>query len=129
MFSGGQDIVALPVSEQIRPYAAIASPQKYFVLMEDASHFSTIGDLPPEDQIIDVAVGGVENSDFAAHEVLKVLGLSFFETTLWARKPGKSDFEPLLFSLSSALNNPAFPLFPLDNSNPSQSSLTLTSGK
>ena len=111
MFSGGQDIVALPISEQIRPFSFLASRQKYFILMEEASHFSPIGDLPPEDRLIDVSLGGDLNSDFPARQALKVLGLSFFETHL---NNHDANFDELLYSLSTALNQPTFPLFPLN---------------
>lgn len=42
MISGSADTVAPALIEQIRPFTWLTVPQKYFVLMEGGTHFSTI---------------------------------------------------------------------------------------
>lgn len=112
MFSGGQDIVALPLSEQIHPFASLPSQRKYFIFMEDGGHFSTIGNLVAEDIVIDAPIGGAGDANLSARNTLNVLGLSFFQSYL---SPKTSNSADLISSLVNTLDNPSFPIFPLQS--------------
>lgn len=43
LVAGGADTVAPAIVEQIPPFSWITVPEKYFVLMQEGTHFSTIG--------------------------------------------------------------------------------------
>ncbi|MEG3976920.1 alpha/beta hydrolase, partial [Microcoleus sp. herbarium8] len=87
---GSADTVAPALLEQIQPFTWLTSPNKYLVLMNNGTHFSTIEDspqsvfLPPPDVI------GPEPA--LARRYVNGLSVAFMETYL----NNKSNFRPYL---------------------------------
>ncbi|MEG4862128.1 MULTISPECIES: alpha/beta hydrolase [Microcoleaceae] len=88
--AGSADTVAPALLEQIQPFTWLTSPNKYLVLMNNGTHFSTIEDspqsvfLPPPDVI------GPEPA--LARRYVNGLSVAFMETYL----NNKSNFRPYL---------------------------------
>ena len=78
MVSGGADTVAPPIAEQIPPFAWLDVPDKYFVLLKQATHFSVIGSSQEENVALPVNIIG-PNPD-VAQSYVKALSLAFLQT-------------------------------------------------
>ncbi len=92
MMTGSADTVAPALPEQIRPFTWLTTPDRYLLLLEGATHFSTIGptgtetfDLPPS------IIGPVPE---VAQEYTQVMSLAFLSTYLKA----DDRFRPVLTS-------------------------------
>lgn len=102
--AGSADTVTPAVDEQIIPFSAIAATDKYLVLLQGGTHFSTIGvgsrdvELPPQVLGPDPAI---------AYNYIKALGLAFFSTHL----AGQSQYQPYLSATyAQTLSQAAMPL-------------------
>lgn len=77
LISGANDAVTPPLMEQIRPFAGLTSSEKYFALLTQGTHFSTLAE--GEDDI--PLPGAVLGPDPAiAQAYVRALGLGFFTT-------------------------------------------------
>ncbi|NER84840.1 MAG: hypothetical protein F6K42_36050, partial [Leptolyngbya sp. SIO1D8] len=106
MVSGSQDTVTPAVAEQIRPFTWLESPDRYFVLMEGGTHFSTIYDpqAPESVELPEVVIGPNPN---AAQGYIEAMGLAFFKTHLAEDNTYQQYLTP---AASTALSNPDIPL-------------------
>ncbi|NJM72189.1 MAG: alpha/beta hydrolase [Scytonema sp. RU_4_4] len=80
IMAGSVDTVAPALPEQIQPFTWLTTPNKYLVLMNGATHFSTIGEsqssgVPVPEQVIGP-------SPALAQRYVRVLSLPFFQTYL-----------------------------------------------
>jgi predicted dienelactone hydrolase len=78
MVSGGADTVAPAIAEQIPPFAWLEVPDKYFVLLKQATHFSVIGSSQEDSVALPLDIIG-PNPDLAQSYV-KALSLAFLYT-------------------------------------------------
>ncbi|MFO8038383.1 MAG: alpha/beta hydrolase [Sodalinema sp.] len=78
MVSGGADTVAPPIAEQIPPFAWLEVPERYFVLLKQATHFSVIGSSAQDSVALPPSIIG-PNPDLAQSYV-KALSLAFLQT-------------------------------------------------
>jgi predicted dienelactone hydrolase len=87
--TGSADAVTPALEEQIRPFTQLTTPDKYLVLLENGTHFSTIGvtanDVPLPSQVLgpDPAI---------AYNYMQALSLAFFQTYI-ANQP---QYQPYL---------------------------------
>jgi predicted dienelactone hydrolase len=89
--SSSDDTVAPALSEQILPFSWLANSQKYLVMLEGGTHFSTIGNGNPANQ--QVALPADMIGDAAqARRYMNVLSLPFFQTYV----AGRSKYTPYL---------------------------------
>ncbi len=82
MVSGGADTIAPALLEQILPFSWLTTPEKYLVLIERATHFSTIGETEPEREAIAIPSQAIGPSPAIARRYVRALSVAFFETYL-----------------------------------------------
>jgi predicted dienelactone hydrolase len=90
LIAGSADTVAPALLEQIQPFTWLTSPNKYLVLMNNGTHFSTIEESPQSLFLPPPEVIGPEPA--LARRYLNGLSLAFMETYL----NNKSNFRPYL---------------------------------
>ena len=103
--AGSADTVAPALPEQILPFTWLTTPDRYLLLMDGATHFSTIGatgsetfDLPPQ------VIGPVPE---VAQEYTKAMSLAFLSLYL----KGDSRYQPALTSaFTTRFSQPEMPL-------------------
>lgn len=110
--SSGSDTVAPALPEQIQPFTWLTTPNKYLVLVNNATHFSTIGESP--NSAIPVPEQVVGPNPAIARRYVTALSLPFFQTYV-ANQPSYRRFlsadyanaisqQPLPLSLVQSLN-------------------------
>lgn len=105
MMAGSGDTVAPALSEQVRPFTWLTTPNRYLLVMDGGTHFSTIGvtgeetfQLPPE------IFGPVPE---VAQRYTQVMSLAFFNTHLKADQR----YQPILTSgFTTRFAEPEMPL-------------------
>ena len=90
LIGGSADTVAPALLEQIQPFTWLTSPNKYLVLMNNGTHFSTIEDSPQSLFLPPAEAIGPEPA--LARRYVSGLSLAFMETYL----NNKSNFRPYL---------------------------------
>jgi predicted dienelactone hydrolase len=83
--SSSDDTVAPALSEQILPFSWFANSQKYLVILEGGTHFSTIGNGNPANQQVALPTDMIGDAS-QARRYMNVLSLPFFQTYV-AKKP------------------------------------------
>lgn len=83
LVSGSSDTIAPALLEQIRPFTWLKTLDKYFVLLQGGTHFSTI-DVPAgkSADVFELPSEIVGPDPALAQTYLKVLGVAFFKTYL-----------------------------------------------
>lgn len=83
LISGSADTIAPALIEQIRPFTWLSTPDKYFVLLQGGTHFSTIDVSDPTAVDVFALPSELVGPDpKVAQSYLKVLGVAFFQTYL-----------------------------------------------
>ncbi|MBE9097593.1 alpha/beta hydrolase [Tychonema sp. LEGE 07203] len=101
VIAGSADTVAPALLEQIQPFTWLTSPNKYLVVLENGTHFSTIEESPQSVFLPPPEVIGPEPA--LARRYLNGLSVAFMETYL----NNKSNFRPYLqpnYALSISRN-------------------------
>jgi predicted dienelactone hydrolase len=80
IISGTQDSIAPPLAEQIEPFTWLPSIEKRLVLVDGATHFSTIDELQPMEKVFVTPKELIGRTPDVARSYLKSLGLAFFRT-------------------------------------------------
>lgn len=78
LVAGSDDTAAPALPEQIRPFTWLSSPNKYLVLIEQGTHFSTLGEAQGQGIPLPPQVLGPDSN--IAKEYMKALSVAFFET-------------------------------------------------
>lgn len=80
MIAGSADTLTPAFSEQIRPFTWLTTPNKYLVLIQGGTHFSTLEDSsePVDSTSSDRATGSIP----VAHQYAEVLSTAFFQLYL-----------------------------------------------
>lgn len=91
LIAGSQDVMAPPVQDQIHPFLWLKMPNKYLLLMEPGTHFSTsleanVAGFPPQ-----IVGSGLD----AGRSYLQAMSVAFFTTYLSAA-PDRSPYLPYL---------------------------------
>lgn len=82
MVSGSADTVTPALSEQIRPFSWLTFPQRYLLLMEGGTHFSTIFDPMAVDESVPVPEIAIGPSSELAQRYIKITSVAFFKVYL-----------------------------------------------
>lgn len=82
--AGSADTVTPAIAEQVRPFTWLETPERYLLLMEGGTHFSTIFDLADAGETIPLPEAVIGPSPELAQRYVKVLSLAFFKTHLAA---------------------------------------------
>lgn len=90
LIAGSADTVAPALLEQIQPFTWLTSPNKYLVLMNNGTHFSTIEESPQSLFLAPAEAIGPEPA--LARRYVSGLSLAFMQTYL----NNKSNFRPYL---------------------------------
>jgi predicted dienelactone hydrolase len=105
VMTGSMDTVTPSLLEQIQPFTWLPDSQKYLILMQAASHYST-SDKQQESQTVWTLPASLTGpTPEVARGYLKVLGTSFFQTHL----QGQSAV-PLSSGTTQQLSQPSLPL-------------------
>jgi predicted dienelactone hydrolase len=78
--SGTQDSIAPPLAEQIAPFAWLPKLEKRLILIDGATHFSTIDELQPSEKVFVTPKELIGRTPDLARSYLRGLGLAFFQT-------------------------------------------------
>lgn len=78
--SSSVDRVAPALSEQILPFTWLTSPQKYLVLLEGGTHFSTIGESNPQTDPLAIPSQVIGPDPTIARRYMRALSVAFFQT-------------------------------------------------
>ncbi len=105
MIAGSADTVAPALEEQIRPFTWLTTPNRYLLIMEGATHFSTIG--PTGNETFQVPSQIIGPAPEIAQEYTEVMSLAFLSTYL----KGDSRYQPVLTSaFTTRFSRPEMPL-------------------
>ncbi|MEO0456927.1 MAG: alpha/beta fold hydrolase [Cyanobacteria bacterium P01_A01_bin.114] len=104
--SGTADTVTPALAEQIRPFSWLDAPERYLLLMEGATHFSTIFD-PEAVEAVSVPERAIGPSPELAQRYVKALSLAFFKTHLAGDETYRQYLDP---SYAAVLSQPDMPI-------------------
>ncbi|KAF3890832.1 alpha/beta hydrolase [Tolypothrix bouteillei VB521301] len=90
LVGGSQDIFTPAVPEQIRPFTWLQTQNKYLVLMENATHFSTSQKLNSSQGVLPVPPSLIGPDPAIAQVYVKALSLAFFQTHLLQQQEQRS---------------------------------------
>lgn len=121
MVSGSADTIAPALPEQIRPFTWLQTPDRYLLLLQGGTHFSSI-DVPnpavaATGELVQLPAQVVGPDPAIAHIYLKSLSLAFLKTYLAA----DSSYQPYLESAyATHISQPAMPLQLVQSLTPTQ---------
>ncbi|WP_190517930.1 alpha/beta hydrolase [Nodosilinea sp. FACHB-13] len=90
--AGTADTVAPAFPEQIEPFTWLTARDRYLLLINRGTHFSTIGDIAQSDQPLTIPPELVGLNPEQVWSYMQVLGLAYFKLTL----EGDQRFQPAL---------------------------------
>ena len=91
IISGSSDTVAPPLAEQIQPFTWLTTPNKYLVIMQNGTHFSTLAPSPSDLPLPEPVIG----PDLAlARSYMNALSVPFFKFYT----DHQADYQPYLTS-------------------------------
>lgn len=103
--SGSADTVTPALPEQIRPFTWLTTPEKYLVLMQGGTHFSTLNESSGAVPVPPQAIGP---DPAIAQDYMQALGLAFFGRYI----AQESDYEPYLSaSYARSISRATLPLY------------------
>lgn len=94
LVAGSQDIFAPPVFEQIRPFTWLSDSNKYLALIENATHFSAIGETTSQNNVLPVPPALLGPDRAPVYSYLNALSVAFLETHLLNRPEYRSYLQP-----------------------------------
>ena len=110
MMAGSADTVAPALPEQIRPFTWLQKRDRYLLVMEGATHFSTIGITGSETFALPSEIIG--QAPAIAQRYTQVMSLAFFGVYL----NGESRYQPVLSSaFTTRFSRPEMPLSLISN--------------
>jgi predicted dienelactone hydrolase len=88
IISGSSDAIAPPLAEQIEPFTWLPNLEKRLILVNGATHFSTIDEVQPAEKVFVTPKELVGRTPDVARLYMRALGLAFFQT--YVRQQPKS---------------------------------------
>ncbi|MFE4108349.1 alpha/beta hydrolase [Almyronema epifaneia] len=117
LVSGSSDTVTPALAEQIRPFTWLMKPQRYLLLMQGGTHFSTLDDAVEGEGAIPVPETVIGPDPALAKRYMQAISLAFFKTYL----AGESAYRPFLTpAYVSLLSRNALPLSLVESLTPEQ---------
>jgi predicted dienelactone hydrolase len=104
--SGTADTVTPALAEQIRPFTWLNSAERYLVLLDGGTHFSTIYD-PQGAEAIALPLAVIGPNPTLAQRYIKIMGLAFFQTHLAGDDSYRQYLDP---AYANALSQADMPL-------------------
>ncbi|MFB2838753.1 alpha/beta hydrolase [Aerosakkonemataceae cyanobacterium BLCC-F167] len=89
--AGSADTVAPALPEQIAPFTWLNDPKKYLLIINNGTHFSTLGDSPSSVPLPSSVVGP---NPALARDYMKVFGVAFFKFYIADRPEYKAYLTP-----------------------------------
>jgi predicted dienelactone hydrolase len=80
IISGSSDAIAPPLAEQIEPFTWLPNLEKRLILVNGATHFSTIDEVQPAEKVFVTPKELVGRTPDVARLYMRALGLAFFQT-------------------------------------------------
>ncbi|MGB3308709.1 MAG: alpha/beta fold hydrolase [Nodosilinea sp.] len=106
--SGSADTVTPALSEQIRPFTWLQSPESYLLLIENGTHFSTIYDPQTTGEALPVPQQAIGPNPRAAQTYIKAMGVAFFKTYLTADDAYRQHLDQAYTATLSQADLPAY---------------------
>jgi predicted dienelactone hydrolase len=78
--SGSSDAIAPPLAEQIEPFTWLPALEKRLILVNGATHFSTIDEVQPAEKVFVTPKELIGRTPDVARLYMRSLGLAFFQT-------------------------------------------------
>jgi predicted dienelactone hydrolase len=91
IISGTADSITPPLAEQIEPFTWLPDIQKRLILIDGATHFSTIDELQPTERALVTPKELIGRTPEVARIYMRALGLAFFQTYV-KKQPNTSIF-------------------------------------
>lgn len=114
LVAGSDDTVAPALAEQIIPFTWLTNPNKYLVLLEKGTHFST---LAQSEAGIPLPTEAIGPDPEVAQQYVKALSLAFFQTHI----SGREEYQRYLSAFySRAISQDIMPLFLVESLAPRQ---------
>jgi predicted dienelactone hydrolase len=107
VLAGSNDVIAPALLEQIQPFAALTSPQRYLVMIQNSNHFSTIASAQGQADALPQIPGLEGPAPEVAQTYLKVLSLVFMQTYLNGQQADQRYLSP---AGTAVLNRSVLPL-------------------
>lgn len=82
LIAASNDTIAPAVTEQIYPFTWLTTPDRYLVLMDNATHFSTIGEASPNEPVLPIPKALVGPTPPRSRLYLRGLSLAFLRLYL-----------------------------------------------
>ncbi len=86
--SGTQDSIAPPLAEQIEPFTWLPAIEKRLVLIDGATHFSTIDELQPTEKVFVTPKELIGRTPDVARQYMRSIGLAFLK--IYVQQQSKS---------------------------------------
>jgi predicted dienelactone hydrolase len=114
LVAGSDDTVAPALPEQIIPFTWLTNPNKYLVLLEEGTHFSTLGQAETGVPLPTEAIGPDPE---VAQRYVRALSLAFFQTYI----SGREEYQRYLSAFyARAISQDIMPLFLAESLTPRQ---------
>lgn len=110
--AGSADTVTPALAEQIRPFTWLESPERYLLLMDEGTHFSTIYDPQNVEDAVALPELAIGPSPELAQRYTKVMSLAFFKAHLTGDDTYRQYLAP---SFASTLSRPDLPIALIQN--------------
>ncbi|MBD2356338.1 alpha/beta hydrolase [Tolypothrix sp. FACHB-123] len=94
LVAGSEDIFAPPIAEQIYPFTWLPNPNKYLVVIQNATHFSAIAEPTANNNVLPVPEALLGPNRAPAYSYIKALSLAFLQTHLLNRSESRSYLQP-----------------------------------
>lgn len=107
LISGSADTVTPALAEQIRPFTWLSVPERYLLLMDGGTHFSTSYDLQASKDSITLPEEALGPNPQLAQDYVKVMGVAFLKTYLAEDETYRQYLNP---SYTAGLSQPELPL-------------------
>ncbi len=107
VIAGSDDVIAPALLEQIQPFAALTTPQRYLVMIQNSNHFSTIASAQSTSDTVPQIKGLEGPAPEVAQTYLKVLSLVFMQTYLNGQQDNQRYLSP---AGTAVLNQSVLPL-------------------
>ncbi|MFN4270388.1 MAG: alpha/beta hydrolase [Thermosynechococcus sp.] len=105
--AASDDTIAPAVEEQIYPFTWLRTPDRYLVLMDDATHFSTIGEAGQNEPVLPIPKFLVGAAPPRSRAYLRGLSLAFLQLYLLGDEQARHWLTP---AAAMALSSPTYGL-------------------
>ncbi len=106
--SGSADTVTPALAEQIRPFTWLEAAERYLLLIENGTHFSTIAESQDGEGAVPVPAEAIGPNPLVAQDYIKAMGVAFFKTYLAREESYRQHLDQ---TYGQTLSQPDLPLY------------------